>query len=261
MEIYDAYAQDVEDTCVLRSKKNGDLPLFHVDTKVECTNNLAQITLTQYYFNKEEEETEFELAHPVDKNVTFTGFEVQVGKKTLKTQVRENKEVEVIYEDAVASGKTAATANFTRRHRDLVRFQIGALKPSVPIVVRSTFNQVLQVEDMSWRLFVPNTIMPRYISELPEVYSGSDPAQEFAEMEEAVRAYYTRRDFKQSFQLGIKSNTKLERVVSLSHDVKVDFDGENSCSVELADPEQIYDSSLTVLFKSQTDNEPQAVVE
>ena len=36
------------------------------------------------------------------------------------------------------------------------------MPPQTPIKVKSTFYQLLDIEDLKWKLFIPNNIAPRY---------------------------------------------------------------------------------------------------
>lgn len=52
------------------------VPLFHADTVVEISNNVALVTITQYFMNTSEETTEMQYVQPVHNDVVFCQLEI-----------------------------------------------------------------------------------------------------------------------------------------------------------------------------------------
>ena len=122
----------------------------------------------------------------------------------------------MIFEDAVAAGKTAGLAKVTKHHKDLVRFFIGAIPPKTPVIVTATFHQVLEVEDLSWKFFLPNSIMPRYMGDLNAYIQGEsgdatkdEIIEKLKEIDEAVSCYYRETNFTEDLTIKIDSASPL----------------------------------------------------
>lgn len=49
-----------------------------------------------------------------------------------------------------------------------MKFYLGAISPKQPIILKTTFYQMLEVVDLSWRFFLPNELVPRYFGELSQ---------------------------------------------------------------------------------------------
>jgi hypothetical protein len=148
-----------------------------------------------------DEGVEMEFAHPVHNNVVFAGFEIQAGDKSIKSAVRSNFEADIIYEDNLAKRKITAKASYSGGHSDIIHYYIGSLPSKEPIILTSTFHQLLDTEDLSWRILLPNKIVPRYIDDLtPYLVQDDDSAKkDYSDkihiLEEAISAYYQEDKF------------------------------------------------------------------
>jgi len=72
--------EEVSDLCHLISEdQEVVLPLYHVDTLITITDNIAKIEFKQYYFNKHEEPVELEFVAPIHSSTVFSEFELKVG--------------------------------------------------------------------------------------------------------------------------------------------------------------------------------------
>ena len=104
-----------EDNICLKAIKAGvEVSLHHAETNIQITDHIAQIDFIQYYMNKSSELEEMEFVQPVHAKVVFANFEIEVGGKTLVSQVRTTKEAEIIYSDNVSAGKTAGMSRYAR---------------------------------------------------------------------------------------------------------------------------------------------------
>ena len=61
-----------------------------------------------------------------------------------------------------------------RKTQDIMKFYLGAIPPFKPLILKATFYQMLEVVDLSWRLFVPNKIVPRYYGSLAQYFTGTE---------------------------------------------------------------------------------------
>jgi len=63
----------------------------------------------------------------------------------------------------VASQKTAVLGRISSSQRDLVRIDIGNFPPKSSAILIVHFCQMLEVEDLSYCLRIPNSYVPRYL--------------------------------------------------------------------------------------------------
>lgn len=82
--------------------------------------------MTQKYCNSEDNPIETIFLFPMDIDVAISkicvDFKLQDGTtKSLETIIDERKKLEVRYEDAVASGKTAVLGTLSKTQRDMMK--------------------------------------------------------------------------------------------------------------------------------------------
>ena len=138
------------------------VPLYFVQNEIKIEGNIAEIKFIQHYFNNDNSFIETEYVFPVHVNCTFTGLEARFEDQIIISQINSREKAKAQYEDAVASGNTAFLAHPCRKGKDMIRIQMGNLPPKSQIIVTCTFHQVLEVEDLSWKLHLPSKIIPRY---------------------------------------------------------------------------------------------------
>lgn len=250
------------------------VPLYHVDTKVTINNNIAEIKYEQFYYNQKSEPIEAEYMFPSHSEAVFSEIQLRFQDKVICTRIEEREVAKAKFEDAVASNKTAVMSAPSRANRDITIVNLGNLPPKSEIVVLCTFYQALEVEDLSWSLFIPAKITPRFIGELPNCGGESHNEEAYGSMEfvpneevkhelldnvsEANRAYYQSLDFTNEFEVWINSSSPITRIVSLSHDIDVNMldDKDTKARVKLIDLATLPGCDFKLLFRNEEINKP-----
>jgi hypothetical protein len=110
---------------------------------------------------------------PVDIDAAFSkitaDFKLSDGStRMMETKVAEREKIEVKYEDALSSGKTAVMGSFTKTQRDMVRINIGHFPHKSEAILRVYFYSKLEVEDLSYCLRIPMSYVPKYMGDMVE---------------------------------------------------------------------------------------------
>ena len=109
---------------------------------------------------------------PIDVAVVVSKIKVKFtlpdGKvREFETLVDEKQKVEVKYEDAIASGKTAVMGRFvTKNTRDMMRVNIGNFPGQSRATLIVLYYQKLDIEDLSYCLRIPMSYIPPYMGDL-----------------------------------------------------------------------------------------------
>ena len=145
------------------------LERIHIDAKVVSC--VAQFVMTQSYLNCEEEAIETLFLFPIDVTVVVSKITVDFklpdgSSRFLETVIDAREKVEVRYEDAVASGKTAVIGQLTKTQRDMMRVSIGNFPALSRAVLKVHYYQQLEVEDLSYCLRIPMAYIPRYLGNI-----------------------------------------------------------------------------------------------
>ena len=250
------------------------IPMYYVENKVKVEGNIAEIKFIQYYFNNENDFVETEYIFPVHILCTFTGIEAKFEDQIIVSQISLKEQAKTMYEAAISSGDTALLAHPCRKGKDMIRIQIGNLPPRSQIIVTCTFHQVLEVEDLSWKLHIPSKIFPRYTGDslgyvnhgahlqgmIKQIIKEEEKAENHENLLELVRGNNQTVKFSWNITVQISSTTSIKRLVCPSHDIKVGFldDSRIDAFVELKDPgdDTFFKKDFVILYRTDQINQP-----
>ena len=138
---------------------------------MQIIQSVASFVMTQKYANLESIPVETTFYFPRDIESVITNlsceFSLRDGtNKLLETKVEERQKAQVKYEDAVASGKTAVIGSLGKAARDMISISIGQFPPMSKAVLKFSYFQKLDYDDMSYCLRVPEVYVPRYIGDI-----------------------------------------------------------------------------------------------
>ena len=187
---------------MLIKKTNHLVPLHHVNTKISVNNNIAEIKYEQFYFNPMSELLEAEYMFPCHAAAVFGRLQMKYKDKVICTRIEERQIALQKFDDAVAAGKSAIMSSPLTSDPDITVVNLGNIPPMSEIVVECTFYQTMSVEDLSWCLYVPSKIMPRYVGKLSsfshegDMQTDSESYQSLLDnISETVKPYYQSLDY------------------------------------------------------------------
>ena len=167
------------ESCYLVDKHSKKpVPLKKIELKADVVQALASFQMVQHYVNIEDTPLETVFLFPTDiasiiTKLTCTFTLADGTQSTLETQVTAREKAEVIYENAVASGKTAVISTINKAHRDMVRISVGNFPPQSTAVLTLFYYQHLSFEDVSYCLRIPTTYIPKYVARINNMLAAS----------------------------------------------------------------------------------------
>lgn len=90
------------------SNEKVKIPLLKTEVKVNILESIAQIQFIQTYENKEKQPIEALYQFPTSSDYAVTSMHVKIDDKEVFTKIMEKNEAREKYDDAIASGHTAA---------------------------------------------------------------------------------------------------------------------------------------------------------
>ena len=117
--------------------------------------------MKQKYVNKEKNPIEAIYFFPVEESAAVVAFTAVLEGRTVKTVVKEKKEAEKEYQEAVSNRKTAFLLEENKP--DIFQVKVGHLPPGAGCEVTITYLSELPVEEAKTRLTIPTTVAPRYV--------------------------------------------------------------------------------------------------
>ncbi|CAI2384876.1 unnamed protein product [Moneuplotes crassus] len=254
------------------------VPLFYVDTKVSIHNNIAEIEFLQYYFNDKNGPIQAEHVFPVHANCTFTSMKAYIGDEVLQAEVMETEEAKKIYVNSEEGGSIGVIAYPFPRTRDIMVVQMGNLPPNTLVILSCVFHQVMEIEDLSWRLHIPSTIHPRYFGDLNSyIHSGAnlkgmvqnmypeDSLERQQQHVDRIASLYSTSEFLWGIEVIINSPSPVTRVISSSHEINTTFSDENNqvarINLDSSDANSFFERDFKLLYRNREVNRPIAVAQ
>ncbi len=164
------------------------LPLAGVQLRARVVDRVAEVSVEETFHNPLTETIEAVYVFPLAGGCAVSGFEIRIGKRTVKARIEERGEARRQYQQALAEGQRAALLEQERD--DVFTVQVGNLAPGDEIVARLTYSERLPFfEDGRTELRLPLVVAPRYVAgeELPREQAGHGVAPDTTAVPDASR--------------------------------------------------------------------------
>ncbi|HTL34861.1 MAG TPA: VIT domain-containing protein, partial [Kofleriaceae bacterium] len=138
------------------------LPLVGARLVGEAQGGLARLVLEQKFANTYAENLKVTYRMPLPADGAVSGYEFVIGERVVKGVVDKKQRARERFEQAIASGRTAALLEQERA--DIFTQQIGNIPPGEAVLARITIDQrLVWLPEGEWELRFPTVIGPRYI--------------------------------------------------------------------------------------------------
>jgi Ca-activated chloride channel family protein len=138
-----------------------EMPLEHTKVSIEVSAFVARATVEQTFRNPFEKPVEAVYTFPLGDRAAVDDFEMQIGDRIVRGEIRRREEAREEYERARSEGYQAALLEQERPN--LFTQSVANLLPGEPIVVRLRTVETLAYERGTYRLTFPLVVGPRYV--------------------------------------------------------------------------------------------------
>ncbi|MBX9948880.1 MAG: VIT and VWA domain-containing protein [Candidatus Obscuribacterales bacterium] len=140
-----------------------EMPLAAVDIQAKVADRISDVTVSQKFRNTFPDHLEAVYIFPLAHSAVVTSFEMRVGSRIVKGEVKERKQARQDYQAAIQQGKRSALMEQERD--DVFTMQVGNIAPGEEVSVRLTYSERLPFfEDGSCEIRLPLVVAPRYIA-------------------------------------------------------------------------------------------------
>ena len=206
-----------------------ELPLRHTKVAIEVTAFVARATVEQVFANPFTEPVEAVYTFPLGDRAAVDDFELQVGDRTIRGEIKPREEARAIYEQARTAGFQAALLEQERPN--VFTQSVANLEPGKPITVRLRTVWTLPYDRGVYRLTFPLVVGPRYIP-------GGSTA-DAARIAPPILPPGTRSGHDIELAVTIDAGVPLTHLESPSHKTVVKTTGTRGATVGLADGDAI----------------------
>lgn len=156
------------------------LPLESAALRCDARAGVARVVLVQRFKNPLRETMHVIYTLPLPADAAVSGFRFRVGDRTIEGTIDKRASARERFEEAVASGQTAALLEQERS--SLFTQEIGNIPPGADVVCEIELDQKLRwLEEGSWEWRFPLAAAPRYLGAAGRVADASKVAFGVAE--------------------------------------------------------------------------------
>ena len=227
------------------------IPLKEVSVEAEVKACLLGLKSVLKYTNDSSDPVEVLFRFPVEDSSAVVGLTAIIDGRRIKADIKEKEEARATYDDAIASGQSAALGE--EKKGDIFSITLGNLPPQkdAEIHLQMVAELPIDAED-NIRFSLPSVFKPRYTPA-----GSSDPLADVSDsgsqVSSAQIAGYN------SFKLNILEPQGIATIVSPTHTLNR-TDRADKIEVTLSDQKPA-DKDLVVLIQHKEPHQPSAVVE
>jgi Ca-activated chloride channel family protein len=200
-----------------------DMPLRHTKVTIEVTAFVARTAVEQVFVNPFDHPVEAIYTFPLGDRAAVDDFELTVGDRTIRGEIKRREDARAIYEEARAAGYQAALLDQERPN--IFTQSVANLEPGKAITVRLRTVETLRYERGTYRLAFPLVVGPRYVP------GGVVDA---ARVAPPPLPRGTRSGHDVDISVTIDAGVPMRDVASVSHRVSIRSTGTTTARVDLA---------------------------
>ena len=137
------------------------LPLKEVSVRAEVKGYVLGLRSTLTYCNDSSDPVEVLFRFPLEKSHAVVGLTATIDGRKIKADIREKEEARATYDDAIASGQSAALAE--EKSGDIFSVSLGNLPPSKEAQIQLQVVGELGIDAKGGvRFSLPSCLKPRY---------------------------------------------------------------------------------------------------
>ena len=231
------------------TNKNSSLPLKSIQVRADVKGYVTGLETALLYTNDSDDPAEVVFRFPVEQSHAVVGLTAVLDGRRVKAQLHEKEEARAIYDDAIASGQTAALGE--EKSGDVFSVSLGNLPPRTDAEVHLKLVGDLPVDaEGGVRFSLPASLKPRYA---PAGFSDpAAPIQGGADVKRANGPGVS------GFTMTVHNASEVEAVTSPTHSISLSRDGEGVTVTLL---EGNLEKDLVILIKHREPHKPAVLVE
>ena len=211
--------RDSPTSIVLVQQQSEYVPLKRVIIESRICAFAADVTITQVFRNDETRPVEAVYCFPIEEQAAIYTFKAQIDDREINAQLKEKKEAQQEYNNALQQGHGAYLLEQDEKSQDNFIINVGALPPSKECTITIGYVTELNlVHGSTIRFVVPTTIAPRYNPDKGGITSPAGTTSKYCQL-----SPYT-IDFRCHIEKTLGSRSEqIIRVSSSSHPIEINL--------------------------------------
>ena len=218
------------------------VPLKRVNVEATVRSFAADVTITQVFRNDETKPIEAVYCFPIEEQAAIYSFIARIDDREIVAQLKEKKEAQKEYNDALQQGHGAYLLEQDEKSQDNFIINVGALPPSKECTITISYVTELDfVQGSTIRFVVPTTIAPRYNPDKGGVASPAGTTSKYVQSSPYTIEFRCRVD-----KMGRSEQEYIARINSPSHPIQVDFAQQDADLITFAQQNTHLDRDILV---------------
>ncbi|KAJ7313846.1 hypothetical protein JRQ81_005595 [Phrynocephalus forsythii] len=241
-------------TCGLLKDSQEPVPLRSISVDVVIQGFVADVVSELRYQNEEKNPVEAIFVFPLDDEAAVYAFEGLIGGTRIEAQIREKKQAEQEYDDAMSEGRQAFMLGREANTSDIFTCSLGNLPPESEATLKIRYVQALAPEpDGAVRFVLPAVLNPRYV---PQGSEGGTVSSSIPRVPKGQLPYTL------SLSATVESSFGINRVESKCNLQPLHYTAEDrtAAQVSLAEGHQ-FDRDVELLIYYEDVHKPSAILE
>lgn len=203
-------------------------PLKKTSVTADINGVIADIHVVQSYANEGTSPINACYVFPASTKVTVHGMQMQIGSQLVTAKIKEKEEAKEEFEEAKEEGKSASLLSEERPN--VFTMNIANIMPGDKVSVDLHYTELLTPTDGVYQFVYPTVSGPRYVGPViddsgtreewtatPYLPEGTDPKDQY------------------DIRVSLSAAVPITELASGSHEIMVDWEGNTSAVVSLAD--------------------------
>ncbi len=206
-------------------------PLKHLKADVNIAATIADVTLTQQFVNTGHSPIEATYVFPGSTSAAVYAMKMVIGEREIQAEIKEKSEAQKIYKKARDKGQRAS---LLEQHRSNVfEMSVANLMPGDTITTIISYTEMIEPIQGRYKFVLPTTVGPRYKESSEEIYASN---------EKWVGNPYLTEGRKPNYEIQIDTKiatgVPIQSMRSVSHEVNIQYNDVNKCSISLKEHEK-----------------------
>ncbi len=240
---------------LLVAGKKTSIPLRNVSVNAEIKGYVLGLKSVLTYVNDSSDPVEVLFRFPLEDSHAVVGLTAVINGQKIKAEIREKEEARAAYDDAIASGQSAALGE--EKSGDVFSISLGNLPPQKNAEIHLELVGELPIDaENKIRFSLPSTLKPRYTP------SGSvDPLAPVTGVPN-VQIEHSKASGVAGFELSVfNTSSQIAKVTSPTHSLKTIEDSENDRIIVSLAEEKCLDRDLVIQLEHKDVHQPTVLVE
>ncbi|MEE9263616.1 MAG: VIT domain-containing protein, partial [Vicinamibacteria bacterium] len=228
-------------------------PLKHTHVRAEIVGNVARVEVTQSFHNPYDKKIEAVYVFPLPNRAAVDEMTIRVGERTIRGVIKKRDEARQIYDAARKAGHVAALLDQERPN--IFTQSVANILPGNEVEVKIRYFEALPYESSSYEFSFPMVVGPRFIPGAPTSTGSRGWAPNTTDVPDASRITppvlrpSQRSGHDISVKVTLDAGTKLQQLMSPSHEVDIQRKGRQRALIDLKQEDSIPNKDFVLRYQ------------